>query len=246
MLAIPVAGAIDALVESSQGSSELSPDVSMAELTDKLTSALNHLAVGVVLLFLVVIPLAYGAARMALRAVRGEPSSARDLFAAYLRPFAFSFVSLVLVIVALAPLLLWFVVSIVVAVIIGVLIAVGGDGDSSAQVTMITATLLVVGIPFIILACYWQVRLSYAGLAIIDPRAPQASAVDALVGSWRITRRQNAALTRLAWYATLAVVRSLAHRYGSGLFTRGLPEFVALFSGSYEVLCERSRAHEHP
>ncbi len=246
MMAIPLAGAVDALVANSQNPTELALDASVAELTRQLSETFNHLAIGLALLFAVVIPLAYGAARMALRAIRGEPSTARDLFAGYLRPFAFSFVTLVLIIAAALPLLVWLIVALIVAVIVGVAVALTSDVDTSAQVATITTTILIIGIPFIFLACYWQVRLAYAALALIDPRAPRMSAMSALAGSWRMTRRQNTELTKLASYATWAVVRSLAHKYGAGLFTRGFPEFVALFSGSYEVLAERSRSHEHP
>lgn len=245
MMAIPLAGAVDALLANSQPT-ELSLDESVAELTRRLSETFNHLAIGLLLLCAVVLPLAYGAARMALRAVRGETSTARDLFAGYLRPFAFSFVTFTLVIAAALPLLVWLIVSLLVGVIVGVVVALSSDVDSSAQVAMITTTIIIVGLPFILLACYWQVRLAYAALALIDPRMPRLSAMSALVDSWRMTRRQNTELTKLASYATWALVRSLTHSYGAGLFTRGLPEFVALFSGSYEVLAERSRSHGHP
>ncbi|MSR70110.1 MAG: hypothetical protein EXS17_07185 [Phycisphaerales bacterium] len=243
MMAIPLVGAIDALVAQSRAPTDLSLEASIAELTGQLADTINHLVIGMVLLVFVVVPLSYGAALMGVRAIRGEASSARDLFAGYLRPLSFSIFSLVLIVSAAIPLIVWLIVAIIVAVIVGVLAALGGD-DSTAQVTMITTTIIIVGLPFIFLALYLQVRLFYGGIAIIDPRAAGAGAMTALSHSWRMTRRQNSALSSVASYATWVLIRSTVGGYGIGLFTRGLPEFVALFSGSYEVLSERARPQE--
>ncbi len=244
VMAIPLAGALDALLANRQTSIDLSTEASMSELTTQLSQTVNHLAVGILLLVLIVLPLGYGATRMALRVIRAEPCTARDLFAAYLRPVDFSIFCVVLMLSAAIPLIIWMVVALIVAVIVGALSALGSD-DPTASIALITTTILVVAVPFVSVAVYWQFRLGYAGVALVDPREARTSALTALATSWKITRRQNSALSWIALYATWALIRSVVHHCGAGLFTRGFPEVIALFSGSYEVLVDRVRAHAH-
>jgi membrane-anchored glycerophosphoryl diester phosphodiesterase (GDPDase) len=105
-------------------------------------------------------------------------------------------------------------------------------------------TVLIGGIPFIFLSIYFQFRLVYAGIAIIDPALDRMGAFPAIAKSWRMTRRQNGPLSVVALYAIWALIRGTIFGYLIGLITRGLPEFVALFCGSYDVLADRLRAHE--
>ena len=176
-------------------------------------------------------------------AIRSESSKRSDLFAPYLRAWDFSIFSIVLILSGFIPLLIWIVVAIIVSFVVS-LISVINEGDPTGQIVTIMLTVLIVGIPFIFLSIYFQFRLVYAGIAIIDPASGRMGAFPAIAKSWRMTRGQNAPLSVVALYAAWALIRGTIFGYLIGLFTRGLPEFVALFCGSYDVLADRLRSHE--
>lgn len=247
MTGIPLAGAVRALftnlsIAPSNGI-DLSAEQSVAELSGLLGDAVTRVGISIGILFLVALPLSYGAALIGLRAIRSEPPKRSDLFAPYLRLWDFSLFSIVLILSGFIPLVLWIIVAIVVSVIVSVVLAMG-EGDPTGQIATIVLMVLIVGIPFIFLSIYFQFRLIYAGIAIIDPASGRVGVFPALAKSWRMTRRQNGPLSMVALYAVWALIRGAVGGLLIGLFTRGLPEFVALFCGSYDVLADRLRSHE--
>ncbi len=222
---------------------DLSGEQAITDLSGLMSDAVVNVFISVSLFLLVALPLSYGAALIGLRAIRGEAPKRSDLFAPYLRLWEFLLFSITLVLAGFIPLLVWIVVAIIASVIMSVVLALG-QGDPSGQIVTIMLTVLIVGIPFIFLSVYFQFRLVYAGIAIIDPATGGMGAFPALAKSWRMTRRQNGPLSTVALYATWALIRGTIRGYLVGLFTRGLPEFVALFCGSYDVLADRLRTHE--
>lgn len=247
MTGIPLAGAVRALFTSfstaPSNGIDLSAEQSVAELSGSLGDAVTQVGISIGLLFLIILPLSYGAALIGLRAIRSEPPKRSDLFAPYLHLWDFSLFSIVLILSGCIPLLIWIIVAIVVSVIVSVVLAMD-QGDPTGQIATIMLTVLIVGVPFIFLSVYFQFRLVYAGIAIIDPAAGRTGAFPALAQSWRMTRRQNGPLSMVALYAVWALIRGTIVGLLIGLFTRGLPEFVALFCGSYDVLADRLRAQD--
>ena len=203
---------------------DLSGEQSITELSSLMSGAISNVFLSIAIFLLVALPFSYGAGLIGLRAIRSESSKRSDLFAPYLRAWDFSIFSIVLILSGFIPLLIWIVVAIIVSFVVS-LISVINEGDPTGQIVTIMLTVLIVGIPFIFLSIYFQFRLVYAGIAIIDPAL-------------------NGPLSVVALYATWALIRGTIFGYLIGLFTRGLPEFVALFCGSYDVLADRLRSHE--
>ncbi len=232
----------DLLVDPTKGI-DLSSEQSITELSGLMTKAISNVFISVAIFLLVALPFSYGAALIGLRAIRNESPKRSDLFAPYLRAWDFSIFSIVLILSGFIPLLLWIIVAIVVSFVVSLAVAIN-EGDPTGQIGAIVLTVLIVGIPFIFLSIYFQFRLVYAGIAVIDPASGRMGAFPAIAKSWRITRRQNGPLSMVALYATWALIRGTIFGYLIGLFTRGLPEFVALFCGSYDVLADRLRSQE--
>lgn len=222
---------------------DLSSEQSITELSGLMSGAISNVFISVTIFLLVALPFSYGAGLIGLRAIRNESPKRSDLFAPYLRAWDFSIFSIALILSGFIPLLIWVVVAIIVSVIVSVVMAMG-QGDLTSQIDTVMLTVLIVGIPFIFLSIYFQFRLVYAGIAIIDPASGRMGAFPAIAKSWRMTRRQNGPLSMVALYAIWALIRGTIFGYLIGLFTRGLPEFVALFCGSYDVLADRLRSHE--
>ncbi len=242
MLAIPVAGSIDALLSQRIPNLDHSHDHGVAALTTALIDTGTQLAISLFVLVAVIVPLCYGATSIGLRAVRREQVAVGELFAAYRRPIAFILLSMILIVCAAIPLLAWLVIGMPIAVVVAVVASVG-EIDQERQFVLIATTIIIIGLPFIALALYLQCRLAFAGTLLLDRSVERQSALTALAFSWRMTRGQNVALSRTAWYAVWALIRPIGADYGRGVFTRGLPEFVALFSGSYELLAGRTPPH---
>ena len=222
---------------------DLSGEQSITELSSLMSGAISNVFLSIAIFLLVALPFSYGAGLIGLRAIRNESPKRSDLFAPYLRAWDFSIFSIVLILSGFIPLLIWIVVAIIVSFVVS-LISVMNEGDPTGQIVTIMLTVLIVGIPFIFLSIYFQFRLVYAGIAIIDPALDRMGAFPAIAKSWRMTRRQNGPLSVVALYAIWALIRGTIFGYLIGLFTRGLPEFVALFCGSYDVLADRLRSHE--
>ncbi|MSR44331.1 MAG: hypothetical protein EXS15_03105 [Phycisphaerales bacterium] len=244
MILFPLVGAVDALMADGRTGADLSSPEAIDALGPQLADTFMHLVIGVCLMLGVVLPLTYGAVLMALRAIRNQPPRRTDLFAAYLRPCAFSIFSVMFLVVGAIPLVLWIIVALIVGTVVGVVAALSSDADSSAQVGLITLTVMVVGVPFVVLSVYLQFRFGFAGVTLIDPVVSRTDALGALAQSWRMTCRQNTPLTRVGCYAVWTVIRSTILGYGIGFVTRGMPECVALIAGSYEVLTERVQPHK--
>lgn len=240
-LVIAVRSAFADLGSSTPGGLDLASEQSMEELSSLMGGAITRVFMSLALLFVVALPISYGAALVGLRAIRGEAAKFSDFFAPYLRLWDFTIFSLVLILSGVIPLLMWIIAAVIASVLVSVILAVD-QSDPMSQVTTILVTVLIIGIPFIFLAIYFQFRLVYAGLIVIDPRVDRPSALRAIVDSWKMTRRQNTPLSVVAMHATWALVRHTVTGVVVGLFTRGLPEFVALFCGSYDVLLDRLQA----
>ncbi len=253
MASLPLIGSLRAILTSSlagdSGGSlhgaDLAADQSIAELSGLLGGIIVRFSVSLALLLFVVIPFSYGAALAGLRAMRAEQPRRGDFFAPYFHAREFALFSVALLLVTIAPLAIWLVVAVVLSVIATIVLSSSG-ADPLSQVPMITMLVMVVGFPFVFLSVYLQFRFVYGGVAIIDPRMGRVGALGALAKSWRMTRNQNWPLSIVALYAMWAPIREAVRGCGIGLFTRGLPEFLALFSGSYEVLVERTQSQETP
>lgn len=192
---------------------------------------------------LVVIPISYGGAFVALAAIRGQAARVRDVLAPYRRPVAFCAISLVLGVLTFVPVMLWLVAAVGVGVIIGVAMGMSGE-DPTDNIPLIVTMVVAVGIPFLMISLYFQFRFLFAGLVLLDDRCKGVGALSALAQSWRLTRKQNGPLTPIALVAVWEVVRGLSLGLIVGLFRRGMPRFLALFSGSYEVLVVQGAASE--
>lgn len=241
-LLVAVRAAFADLGSSAPGGLDLASEPSIEELSSLMGGTITRVFLSLFILFVVALPMSYGAALVGLRSIRGETAKVSDLFVPYLRLWDFAIVSLVLILSGVIPLLMWIIAAVIVSLVVSVVIAMD-QGDPTSQISTILITVLVVGIPFIFLAIYFQFRLVYAGLVVIDPLAGRPSALRAIGDSWKMTRQQNGPLSVVAIHATWALIRHTITGVIIGLFTRGLPEFVALFCGSYDVLADRLHAH---
>lgn len=242
-LLIAIYAAFADLFEDPTKGIDLSNEQSIAELSSLMSHAVSSVFISITVFLLVALPFSYGAALLGLRAIRSEAPQSTDLFAPYIRLWDFSIFSIVLILSGFIPLLLWIIVASIVSFVVSLVVATNG-GDPIGQIVTILLAVLIVGIPFIFLSIYFQFRLVYAGIAIIDPTSGRMGALPAIVKSWRMTRGQNGPLSLVALYATWALIRGTIFGYLIGFFTRGLPEFVALFCGSYDVLADRLSSHE--
>ena len=244
MAAIPLVGVARSLSAGAPsdalGDADLASEESLGQLSGALSDAFARISISFALLLLVVIPFSYGAALVGVRALRGEQSRWQDFFAPYTHVLGFAIFSVALLIAFVVPLIAWMIAAVVVTVV-ATLVLAGGGSDPTAHLQAITAITVVVGLPFILASVYFQFRLIYAGLAIIDPTSSRAGAFSAMAKSWRMTRKQNWPLSVVALYAMWSPFRAAIFGRGIGFVTRGLPEFLLLFCGSYEVLRDREQ-----
>ncbi|NBX36342.1 MAG: hypothetical protein EBR10_03835 [Planctomycetes bacterium] len=192
-------------------------------------------------LLLLALPLSYGAAYIGVRAVRDERTRAADLLLPFRRPIAFGGFGLLLIASGLIPLIAWIVAAVAVGVVV-TLALFGTTPDPADMMLPMLWTVMLVGVPFIFISIYFQFRLVFGGIAAIDPSCGRLGGWASTVLSWRLTRGQNLPLSWVAWDALVAVGASLFRDFGLGIVTRGLPEFVALFCASYELLLRRVQA----
>lgn len=213
-------------------------DEALHALGSVLASAGLRALVSIGFLLLLALPLSYGAAYIGVRAIRGEPPRTADLLLPFQRPIAFGGFALLLIASGLVPLVAWIIAAVAVGVVV-TLALLGSTPDPADMMLPMLVTVLIVGVPFIFISIYFQFRLVFGGIAAIDPSCGRVGGWGSTVLSWRITRGQNLALSWVAWDALVALGASVLRDFGLGIVTRGLPEFVALFCASYELLLRR-------
>jgi len=216
----------------------LEADEALQALGSVLASAGLRALGSIGFLLLLALPLSYGAAYIGVRAVRGERTQTMDLLLPFRRPIAFGGFALLLIASGLVPLVMWIIAAVVVGVIV-TLVMLGSTPDPADMMLPMLVTVLIVGVPFIFISIYFQFRLVFGGIAAIDPSCGRVGGWGSTVLSWRLTRGQNLALSWVAWDAIIALGTSAVRDFGLGIVTRGLPEFVALFCASYELLLRR-------
>jgi hypothetical protein len=225
----------------SVSASTMQTDEALQALGSVLASAGLRVLTSIGFLLIIALPLSYGAAYMAVRAIRGERPSAADLLAPFRRPLAFFGFALLLIASGLVPLAAWIIAAVAVGVVV-TLAMLGTTPDPADMMLPMLWTVLLVGVPFIFISLYFQFRLVFGGIAVIDPSCGRPGGWASTVLSWRLTRGQNLPLSWVAWDALIALGASVFRDVGLGIVTRGLPEFVALFCASYEVLLRRLQA----
>jgi len=213
-------------------------DEALQALGSVLASAGLRALVSIGFLLLLALPLSYGAAYIGVRAIRGELPRTADLLLPFQRPIAFGGFALLLIASGLVPLVMWVIAAVAAGVVV-TLALLGSTPDPADMMLPMLWTVLLVGVPFIFISIYFQFRLVFGGIAAIDPSCGRVGGWGSTVLSWRLTRGQNLPLSWVAWDALLALGASVFRDFGLGIVTRGLPEFVALFCASYELLLRR-------
>jgi len=213
-------------------------DEALQALGSVLASAGLRALVSIGFLLLLALPLSYGAAYIGVRAIRGELPRTADLLLPFQRPIAFGGFALLLIASGLVPLVMWVIAAVAAGVVV-TLALLGSTPDPAEMMLPMLWTVLLVGVPFIFISIYFQFRLVFGGIAAIDPSCGRVGGWGSTVLSWRLTRGQNLPLSWVAWDALLALGASVFRDFGLGIVTRGLPEFVALFCASYELLLRR-------
>lgn len=213
-------------------------DEALQALGSVLASAGLRALVSIGFLLLLALPLSYGAAYIGVRAIRGELPRTADLLLPFQRPIAFGGFTLLLIASGLVPLVMWVIAAVAAGVVV-TLALLGSTPDPADMMLPMLWTVLLVGVPFIFISIYFQFRLVFGGIAAIDPSCGRVGGWGSTVLSWRLTRGQNLPLSWVAWDALLALGASVFRDFGLGIVTRGLPEFVALFCASYELLLRR-------
>lgn len=216
----------------------MQPDEAMQALGSVLASAGLRALGSIGFLLLLALPLSYGAAYIGVCAVRNERTRTADLLLPFRRPIAFGVFALLLIASGLVPLVAWIIAAVAVGVVV-TLAMLGSTPDPADMMLPMLWTVMLVGVPFIFISIYFQFRLVFGGIAAIDPSCGRLGGWASTVLSWRLTRGQNLPLSWVAWEALVALGASVFRDVGLGIVTRGLPQFVALFCASYELLLRR-------
>ena len=214
--------------------STVKPGASLDELWSMLAVEGFIVAVQAGWFALVAIPLCYGATLIALKRLRGDPVQPSDLFSAYTRLGAFALFLAVLALLAGVPMILWMVVAVVVGVVVGIVATL--TSDETTTTTTMTVIVVVTAIPFIVPSIYFQCRILFTGLVLVDPLFKGESAGSAMNRSWRMTKGRDAALTRITFEAAWELLRGLTVGLVVGLFSRGIPALFALLAASHETI----------
>ncbi|MSR29469.1 MAG: hypothetical protein EXS03_07855 [Phycisphaerales bacterium] len=221
------------------GLSPLGQSPALDELWTQMTTQAIVLAAQSVWVAVLAVPLCYGATLVALREVRGDPPCPSDLWAAYRRPGSFAVFLAILALLAIVPLVLWIVCALIAGAAIGVTIALASE-DAEQASSAVTLTVIAIGVPFLVASLYFQCRLLFTGVALLDPRLAGQGLSSALGRSWRITKGRDGALTRISLVAAWEFLRGVTIGLVVGLFTRGIPAFFGLLAATFDVAESRA------
>ncbi len=212
-----------------------STEVSMSRQWDLMIDESLCLAAQSAWTMVVAIPLCYGASLIALRAIHGDRARPFVMLCAYCRPISFAVLISVFTLLALVPTLLWMLVAIVLGAFVGIA-TMSRDGTPERAAAVVTVVAVISGLPFLLTSLYIQGRVLLAGLTLLDKSVERVGVGAALVQSWQMTKRQNAALSHVAAVAVWELLRGLTVGLLIGFVTRGMPMFFALVAASYARL----------